>query len=403
MFCRRTRSCTRYQLVKGEQTVCSQSVGGPDRAGQERKRDRRIVAALDREARRARPALEKSMLSRSSRGGVPVFSRPHSTPNDYNDSASSRDGGSPARPDGPLFAADVHQAVQERPRRDDQGAAAVRVAIFHRKTGDAPVLDEETAGPADQPLDVRLGVELSPHPPAVDRLVRLGARRPHRGAAAAVQQLELNARRVDRPSHQSAERVDLADEMSFRRATDRRIARHVRDGLARQRAEPDARAKPRRGMRRLAPRMPGADHDHVELCHIFNAETAEYADTESREDVREQIVRRAAAGDFFERRARVLQIREHEFLRQRSAVGTRRRRVRARARRERARPARCAGRWSSPADRAAVRRRARAIRAPKRVEPRAGRRRNLHGIRRRCHAADRSHLFATISLLYSVV
>ena len=42
----------------------------------------------------------KSMLSRSSRGGVPVLSRPHSKPSALSDSASSRDGGSPARPAG---------------------------------------------------------------------------------------------------------------------------------------------------------------------------------------------------------------------------------------------------------------------------------------------------------------
>jgi hypothetical protein len=38
------------------------------------------------------------MLARSSRGGVPVFSRPHSKPNDFSDSARSRDGGSPRGP-----------------------------------------------------------------------------------------------------------------------------------------------------------------------------------------------------------------------------------------------------------------------------------------------------------------
>src|SRR3954451_24121547 len=40
------------------------------------------------------------------------------------------------------------------------------------------------------------------------------------------------------------------------------------------------------------------------------------ADAESGEDVGEQIVSRAAAADFFERRARIGKIREHELLRQ---------------------------------------------------------------------------------------
>ena len=59
------------------------------RSRQKRKRNRRIVAALHGE-RAALDLAPKSMLSRSSRGGVPVFSRPHSKPNDFSDSASSR-------------------------------------------------------------------------------------------------------------------------------------------------------------------------------------------------------------------------------------------------------------------------------------------------------------------------
>ena len=59
-------------------------------------------------------------------------------------------------------------------------------------------------------------------PRRVAPLVGLRARRPDRGAAAAIEQLELDARRVDGQSHQAAERVDLADEMPLRRAADRR-------------------------------------------------------------------------------------------------------------------------------------------------------------------------------------
>ena len=57
-----------------------------------------------------------------------------------------------------------------------------------------------------------------------------------------------------------------------------------------------------------------------------------FPDAEPREDVLEQIVRRAAAGDFLERRARILQIGEHELLRERSAVGAAAARARASAR-----------------------------------------------------------------------
>ena len=63
-------------------------------------------------------------------------------------------------------------------------------------------------------------------------LVGLRARRPDGRAAASVQNLELDAGRVDRQAHQAAERVDLADEVPLGRPADRRVARHVRDRLA---------------------------------------------------------------------------------------------------------------------------------------------------------------------------
>ena len=178
-----------------------------------------------------------------------------------------------------LLGADVHQAVEKRAGRDDQRVARVRVAVLERQADDAAVLDEDAAGPADQPLDVRLRLERALHPLAVDLLVRLRARRPDRGSAAAIEQLELNPGRVDRAAHQAAERVDLANEMALRRAADRRVARHVRDRVGRQRAEPDVRAETRRRIRRLAPRVPRADDDHVEAVFHEITLDAEIAKT----------------------------------------------------------------------------------------------------------------------------
>ena len=76
------------------------------------------------------------------------------------------------------------------------------------------------------------------------------------GPAASIEKLELDSRRVDRATHQAAERVDLANEMAFRRSAHGRIARHVRDGLARQRAQTNAAPEPRGGVRGFHARMP---------------------------------------------------------------------------------------------------------------------------------------------------
>ena len=141
----------------------------------------------------------------------------------------------------------------------------VRLAALEREAGDAAAVDQDAPGAADNPRDVRFGAERLLHPLAVAPLVGLRPRRPHRGTAAAVEQLELDARRVDRRPHQAAERIDLADQVSLRRAADRGIARHVRDCRLRQRADRDAPAHPRRSPRGLDARMAGADDDHVEV------------------------------------------------------------------------------------------------------------------------------------------
>ena len=108
------------------------------------------------------------------------------------------------------------------------------------------------------------------HPLSVAPLVRLSARRPHGGTAAAVQQLELNAGRINRPAHEAVERVDLPDQMALRRAADRRIARHQRHGLFRQRADRHVQPAPAGRPGRLNARMPRADDDDVVL-HLPSA------------------------------------------------------------------------------------------------------------------------------------
>ena len=84
----------------------------------------------------------------------------------------------------------------------------------------------------------------------VQPAIALRARRPHRRALAAVQHPELQRREIGRAAHDSAERVDLADDGALGDAADRRIARHLADRLERARDDRDARA------RRARPRRP---------------------------------------------------------------------------------------------------------------------------------------------------
>src|SRR6266851_5105010 len=98
---------------------------------------------------------------------------------------------------------------------------------------------------------------------AARRRVRPRARRPHRWTTTAIKQFKLNPSLVDRTTHQAAKRVDLAHEMTLRRAADRRIARHMRNRVGRHRAESDAPAKTSRSVRRFAAGMTRSDHDDV--------------------------------------------------------------------------------------------------------------------------------------------
>ncbi len=132
-----------------------------------------------------------------------------------------------------------------------------------------PFSRQDAARLRENPLDVRLAFEARLHPGAVDLLVGLRARRPDGGAAAAVEELELEAGFVDRRAHQAAERVDLADEVTLRRAADGGIARHVGDRPARQRAQADAVAQARRGIRGFAAGVTRADDDRRRRSRSF--------------------------------------------------------------------------------------------------------------------------------------
>ena len=169
----------------------------------------------------------------------------------------------------PLLRADVNQAVEKGSRRHDERVAFERVAVFHRDAGDRP--SRVRMRPAFPSSHVIFGSrrQRRGHPRGVALLVGLRAWRPDRRTAAAVQQLELDAGRVDRASHQAAKRVDFANEMSLRRSAHGRIARHVRDRVLRQRAQTDAAPEPRGGVRRFDARVAGADHDDVEIASVY--------------------------------------------------------------------------------------------------------------------------------------
>ena len=68
-----------------------------------------------------------------------------------------------------------------------------------------------------------------------------------------------DASRVDRPAHQAAERVDLADHLSFRQPADRGVAAHLADLRRVERDQRNRAAHLGRRPRGLRARVPAAD------------------------------------------------------------------------------------------------------------------------------------------------
>src|SRR5579859_1754371 len=114
-------------------------------------------------------------------------------------------------------------------------------------------------------LDAEIGLALEhfPHTDAIHFLIALRARRPDGGAAAGIEQAELDADGVDDFAHYAAERVDFAHQVSFGDAADSWVAGHLRDEVEVHGDHGGFEAHARTGAGGLATGVSGADDDDV--------------------------------------------------------------------------------------------------------------------------------------------
>ena len=113
----------------------------------------------------------------------------------------------------------------------------------------------------------QIGLALQPAP---DRLpvqdtIGLRAGRAHGRALGRVQNAELDAGLVGGERHSAAKGVDFLHQMTLADTADRRIARHLPQGLDAVRQEKCAPAHTRRSERRFGASMAAADDDDVEI------------------------------------------------------------------------------------------------------------------------------------------
>ena len=172
------------------------------------------------------------MVRPSSRGGVPVLSRPSANPR--------------------------LSSVLDRPSAGGEFAAVGQANPGNRPAGEQKIVGlafdyRQTGRFADRPL----------HGGGVKLAIGLGAGAAHRGPFAAVQNPKLDAALVGHPSHQAIQGIDFADQMALAETADGRVARHLADGSEPMGDERRARAHPGGSGCCLAARMAAADNDDV--------------------------------------------------------------------------------------------------------------------------------------------
>ena len=162
----------------------------------------------------------------------------------------------------------VDQPVEESPRSKHDRARFDEPPICKLDPRCARVCDLYLGDLAFDDGEVFRKREPAPHLRAVKVPVRLRARRLHGGAAAAVEQAELNSGRIDDLPHYAAERVDFADQVAFGYAADRRVAAHLPDGVPVDSDERGLRAEARGDISRLTTGVARADHNDIK-CSLF--------------------------------------------------------------------------------------------------------------------------------------
>src|ERR1035437_6094868 len=166
---------------------------------------------------------DQSMVRPSTRGGVPVFKRVQCNPNVRNWSPSNCEGASPFRPP-----PDVGQAIEEGPGGNNHRGRLYGPAIAQQNPGNTTVLTYRQRSHLGL-LDPQIGFVFKhlAHPVAIQPLVHLSARRPHRRTARRIQQAELDADRIRHFAHDAAQRVDFTHQVTLGDAADGRVAAHL--------------------------------------------------------------------------------------------------------------------------------------------------------------------------------
>ena len=208
----------------------------------------------------------QSIVAPSSRGGVPVFSRPKANPARL-EALRQRDRRPLPEPSsGRADVAEMNHAAQKCAGGEHDRTAAEASAVGQVHAADGAVLGQDPGRFALDDREAGRSLDQRAHGPPVERAVGLRPRPLDGRPLAAIEDAELDAGGVRGARHDPVQRVDLAHQMALADAADRRIAGHLADRRGAIGDERGRSAAARRSGRRLAARVSAADHDDVKAA-----------------------------------------------------------------------------------------------------------------------------------------
>jgi len=125
----------------------------------------------------------------------------------------------------------VDQSIQKSSGRYNHRSGPEPSPIHQFKTDNRPTRGQYADHLTLAEVEILDQFKLSPHPTPVERSVSLGSRSLDCRPAAPIQHSILNAGGVNDPSHQSAERIYLPDEMALGNPSNGRVAGHLSDQI----------------------------------------------------------------------------------------------------------------------------------------------------------------------------
>jgi hypothetical protein len=156
------------------------------------------------------------------------------------------------------------------------------------------------------------------HGDSIEAAIGLCAGTSDRGTLGSVQDPELDPGFVGDTAHESVERIDFSDDVTFAEASDRGIARHRADRRERMGQQGGLGPSPSGRRGGFTAGMAAAHDDDIETRHpdplpLFHVKQGSFADAEPGEDITQNIFDVYGAGEPLERKSRNSQVFREQF------------------------------------------------------------------------------------------